>query len=70
MRAGLFNVAKNIKYTIMINKTNSYVLHHSDYENIYLKACDSGEALPFQFFEQNLPSFKKPVESPENESLI
>lgn len=36
LRPGLFNVARNIKYTIMMNKTNSYIVHHSDYEQIYL----------------------------------
>ena len=60
MRAGLFNVARNIRYTIMINKTNSYVLHHSDYEHIFLSVRDSGAINNFQFFQESIPSFKKP----------
>ena len=68
LRPGLFNVARNIKYMILTNKTNSYVISHSDYENIYLDVRNSGPVTQFDFFEGMAPSFKKPVQ--EEESLI
>jgi len=63
-RAGLYNIARNIRYTIMINKTNSYMINHSDYENIYLDVKDSGAASTFDFFDS---SFKKQQDKPKIE---
>ncbi len=36
MRIGIFNIARNIKYFIFTNKTNSYPITHDDYESVYL----------------------------------
>ncbi len=40
MRAGMFNIARNIRYTIFINKTICYSLSHNDYESVYLEVRD------------------------------
>lgn len=57
-RAGLYNIARNIRYTIMVNKTNSYMINHSDYESIYLDVKDGGVVSGgFDFFGE--ASFKK-----------
>lgn len=69
LRAGLFNVSKNIKYTIFINKANSYVRHHSEFENIYLEVEEAqAKETTFDFFQQVPPdAFKK---QQQEESLI
>lgn len=30
-RSGVYNIAKNIKYIISINKANSYIINHYEY---------------------------------------
>jgi hypothetical protein len=68
MRSGIFNVARNIKYTIFTNKSNSYSITHNEYESVYLEVRNPKnmkESVNFDFFEQfQSPLFKK-VQSKE-----
>ena len=31
VRAGIYNIAQNIKYVIAVSKTNSYTVNHKEY---------------------------------------
>lgn len=51
-RGGVYNIARNIKYTVSINKVNSYVINHFEYENIYLIVKDPVVNDNFDFFNE------------------
>ena len=68
MRTGMFNIARNIKYTIFTNKTNCYSLTHNEYESVYLEVRDvknQKEPSNFDFFEQFQPFMFKKVQNKE-----
>lgn len=44
-RSGVYNIAKNIKYIISINKANSYTINHYEYENLFIMVSNEKAAL-------------------------
>lgn len=59
LRGGVYNIARNIKYIISINKANSYTINHFEYENLYIlikgeggrQVVEKAESSQFDFFE-------------------
>lgn len=65
-RSGVYNIARNIKYILSINKANSYVINHFQYEDIYLIVKNRTLNNNFDFFNQfENPTFKKSLKASE-----
>lgn len=43
-RSGVYNIAKNIKYIISINKANSKTINHNEYENLFILVKNEGSS--------------------------
>lgn len=53
VRAGVYNIANNIKYTIQVSKTSSYPVSHREYEHIFMTVRQPAPppSAAFDFFE-------------------